>query len=225
MNKYKFTASERYAVYTTHGEKCYICGKPIDMKSMHIDHVIPESLLLDNEEMHRVFELHGLSSKFDINSFKNWLPSCSSCNLKKSARVFEPSLLFQIAIENAIGKSKRAIELSEKLVSRTLVTKAINTIERASESGVLDEEIIESLRPLINFHIQERNVTLFNEPIRITPEFKIISESNGIRIVKGRYGIGGGPIGPNVNSSFYCACGASAWNGARCVRCGEMSDD
>ena len=45
LSKYSFGAEERYAVYTVHGERCYLCGKPIDFASMEVDHVIPGSLL------------------------------------------------------------------------------------------------------------------------------------------------------------------------------------
>ncbi len=46
MNKYRFSAEERYAVYAVHNEKCYACSIAVDLKSMQVDHIIPESLLI-----------------------------------------------------------------------------------------------------------------------------------------------------------------------------------
>jgi len=44
MAKYSFNSVERFTVYITYGEKCYICAAPVDLQSMQVDHIIPESL-------------------------------------------------------------------------------------------------------------------------------------------------------------------------------------
>jgi hypothetical protein len=47
LSVYNFSPAERYAVWTAHGEKCYICTRPIDLKTMEVDHLVPESLIGD----------------------------------------------------------------------------------------------------------------------------------------------------------------------------------
>lgn len=76
MVKRKFSDAERYAIYTAHKEKCYMCTKPVDLYSMQVDHVIPETLADDLEELAKTIQSLGLPENFDIQSFENWLPSC-----------------------------------------------------------------------------------------------------------------------------------------------------
>lgn len=226
MAKYKFSAAERYAIYTTHSEKCYLCGEPIDLKSMHVDHIIPEELLSNKPLLETHLRLFGLPKNFGINTFSNWMPSCSPCNQRKSSTIFNSTPIVQLELQKAIAKADKAYELAKKTVNKATIIKALNTLERANENGDLNQETIELLKPLIRFHLEERNPELLDEPIKLAPLYEVISEKNSIRTVKGPYGIGSGPIQPNVNGDFICStCGSTAWNGARCVICGTMNDD
>ena len=72
--KDKFSAAERAAVFTLPGEKCYLCATPLDLKTMQVDHVIPESLLADAKRLSAAIVSLGRPKDFDVNSFENWLP-------------------------------------------------------------------------------------------------------------------------------------------------------
>src|SRR4051812_27661656 len=74
--KHVFSAAERYAVFKTHGARCYMCREPVDMASFQVDHVIPESLLDDPERLKHALADLGRLATFEINSFENWLPAC-----------------------------------------------------------------------------------------------------------------------------------------------------
>ena len=113
MSKYSFSVSERYAVYTVHGERCYLCNKPIDFASMEIDHVIPESLL-GTKHLSEVLNKYGLTSDFSINGFENWLPSCRKCNNEKSDHIFNPTPIIQVLLDKLAAKREKALELSQK---------------------------------------------------------------------------------------------------------------
>ncbi|MFT7037016.1 MAG: hypothetical protein ACJA2S_005558 [Cyclobacteriaceae bacterium] len=227
MTKYTFSNPQRFAIYVTHGEKCYLCNEPIDLKSMHVDHVIPESLLENKINLEKVLIDFGFPSTFDLNSYENWMPSCAPCNLKKLSEVFNPSPIIQIVLQKAIKKADSARELADKTVSKIAITKALSVLQKAEENGTLSDDIKSELAPLVEYQINERNSELVDQPIRLTPLYEVISESGGIKMIKGRYGIGGRPSGNAVHLSFDCPnCGSSgAWNGARCVVCGEMNDD
>lgn len=227
MSKYSFSHAQRFAVYVTHGEKCYICSSPLDLKTMEVDHVIPESLLETPEQLRKVIECLGRPKDFDLNSYSNWLPACRPCNGKKLATVFDPSLLIQIALQRAAERSPKAVELERGTVNRRTVMKALNVLERASEAGELDAEVIAALQPLVAFQASHRSPDLSGEVIRLTPLYEVLSDNGGLLIVRGPYGVGGRPSGPHVHSSFDCPnCGAiAAWNGARCVICGELNDE
>lgn len=194
---------------------------------MEVDHVIPESLLDTPERLQEVIELLGRPKDFDVNSYSNWLPACRPCNGKKLARIFDPSLLIQMAIQRAAERASKAESLERQTVSRKAVMKALNFLERASEAGELDDEVKAALQPLAAFQADNRSPDLSGEVIRLTPLYEVLSDNGGLQMIRGPYGVGGRPSGPHVHSSFDCPnCGAiAAWNGARCVICGELNDE
>lgn len=194
---------------------------------MEVDHVIPESLLNMPKRLQQVLESLGRPTDFNINSYENWLPACRSCNGKKLATVFEPSLLIQLTLQRAADRAEKAVIVERRTVSKVAIAKALNVLERANDAGELNEESKRLLQPLAAFQEEQRTHDLVGQPIRLTPLFEIISEAEGWRLVRGPYGVGGRPIGSQLHSSFDCHnCGAiAAWNGARCVICGEMNDE
>jgi len=76
MSGYKFTAAQRFAVYTVHGGTCYLAGEPLYLKSMRIDHILPRSLKDDPERLSVILEEYGLPHNFELDSLENWLPTC-----------------------------------------------------------------------------------------------------------------------------------------------------
>ncbi|MBA2713181.1 MAG: HNH endonuclease [Rubrobacteraceae bacterium] len=213
-------------MYTVHGEKCYMCGEPIDLLTMEVDHIIPESLLGDPTRLAKILADYDLSASFDLQSFANWLPACRTCNNRKRSRVFNPSPLIQIQLQIAEEKAPQVAALAIKRVSAQAASRAWNTIKRAAAVGHLSESIASDILEFASFHASRRASEVASEPMQLTPLIQVLSEKDGIRVLKGPYGVGGGPIGPSIHSSFYCStCGSAAWNGARCVVCGQMDDD
>lgn len=224
MSNYKFSPAERAAIYSTHGEKCYLCSKPLNLKTMEVDHIIPESLLKKPEELQNALKAFGLPSNFNINSFANWLPACGPCNGTKNDLVFMPSPIVQVHLQHAIAKAVDTKELAEKTVSEQKIANALNTLECARDDGKLDDDVIKEIGKFISQH---RQPDLSGQPIRLTPLYEIITEQNGIQLVRGPYGVGRRPAILVSHSSFSCpTCGSiAAWNGTRCVICGEINDE
>lgn len=253
MSKYSFSQSERFAVFTTHGPKCYICGCPVDLQTMHVDHIIPEDLLNSKERFETVLRDFDLPKDFDVNSFENWLPSCAPCNSKKGAAVFRTTPLIQMQLDRAADKADRARELARGTVGNATLSRSINTICRASEDTKLT---IEHLRPLIE-SMKKHNPELFEGvvdlyggrdggsggnslgfatakriPARIplTPFHTIVAEDEWRLMISAPYGTGYVPKTRNgvpPDGSFYCGfCGSlGPWSGARCLSCGHLNDD
>lgn len=224
MSTYKFSPAERAAIYSTHGEKCYLCGTPVNLKTMEVDHILPESLVGKPKELQAALNAFSLPSDFDLNSFANWLPACRPCNGTKKDLVFEPTPIMQVQLQCAIAKAPVAKELAAETVSQRKIANALNVLERAQDDGKLDAETIQTLGEFISQH---READLEGKPILLTPLYEILSEQNGVQIVRGPYGVGGRPAMAHPDASFSCPnCGSiAAWNGARCVICGEISDD
>src|SRR5437868_941679 len=115
MNKRAFTSAERYAVWLHHEKRCWLCLEPLRFFETTIDHVLPESLLNDDNQRTQIFAQYGLPRDFQINSFANWLPCHHRCNQQKSDRVlrFAPGnlLVLERLISLARNVEQTAVEV------------------------------------------------------------------------------------------------------------------
>lgn len=191
---------------------------------MEVDHIIPESFLEKPNELQAALSDFGLPSDFDLNSFANWLPACSPCNGAKNDLLFVSTPIIQVHLQHAVAKAADAQELAAEVVSKRKIANALNVLERAADDGKLDDKVFGTLG---EFMARHRQADLSGQPIRLTPFYEIITEKNGIQLVRGPHGVGGRPAIRDAHASFSCPnCGTiAAWNGARCVICGEMSDE
>lgn len=248
--KHSFTTAERWAVFTIHDARCYLCGKPIDFTSMEVDHIIPERLIEEPEEFADVRRAFALPMDFDINSHENWLPSCRRCNGQKSGAVFAPMPIVAVQLERASKKALAARDVEHRTISDKKLGDALALIEKAVTTSDLPAQ---KLKPLVQLYLdehpdavramlEERNerknqisrlglgFQMVPEPVlelRLTPFATVLYRSSGAEIVDTPYGIGFRPTDPSPGPSFYCGhCGSlGPWSGARCLSCGYLSDN
>ncbi len=226
MSDYKFKPSERYAVFTVHGETCYLCRRPIDMASFQVDHVIPERIASQPEALAQVRNSYGLPESFDLNTFENWLPACAPCNNSKRGTVFEALPIFAVVLRKASEKAEQARKIESDVRLDQQIGKAVTIIETAYQQGNLNTVHFDRLRPLVEYHEQHREPERALLPLLVGPGLEVLSRHGELLTVKGPYGIGVGRANPPEQGNFCCvACGYSAWNGARCVVCGTQDDD
>lgn len=78
----------RTAIFNSYKEKCAYCGRTIQQREMHIDHIIPSNMGFchDDEVNQYLQELEDMD--FIRDCIENYLPSCPPCNLEKSNRVY-----------------------------------------------------------------------------------------------------------------------------------------
>lgn len=169
--KYSFSLQERYAVYTVHGERCYLCKKPIDLKSMQVDHILPEYLEKKSDEFQSIKNEYGLDDDFNINCFENWLPSCPNCNSGKGSRVFKPVPAILTQLDKARSKAIKTEELCKKTHSKQKINRALNIIMTASTSNQIDDNMLDTLYPLIDYHSKVRNKNRKYDDVQLTPKF------------------------------------------------------
>lgn len=232
MGKRQFKESERYAIFVVHGEKCYMCTEPIDLMSMQVDHVIPESLERDAEKLLSVLANYGLPPSFDLQSFENLLPSCGHCNNRKKDSVFNVTLRIQLELERARAKAPRVADLEARVDNGRYLSKAWSSIKCAAQSDSLPIEIRKDIAAFQAFHRENRVPENVSEPIRVSPTveiledrgpvIRILQEHGGIRFVRGPYGIGGGPVDDTSIAARCGVCGGKFFNGPRCITCGNM---
>lgn len=196
------------------------------MVTFQVDHVIPGHLADKPEKYQSVIASYALPENFDLNSFENWLPSCASCNNQKRGAVFKALPIFAVQLQKASDKAVKARELATETRSKQQVSRAITILEAANEEGTLGELHLSRLKPLVEYHNEHREPELAESPIMLAPLLEILSQDGDLITVKGPYGIGVGRATPPSHGNFRCGtCGHSAWNGARCVVCGEQDDD
>lgn len=174
MSQYRFSSAQRYAIFLVHGMKCYLCGVPLDLASMAVDHVVPERLLATPSLLNAAKSDLGLPASFDLNSFENWMPACDSCNTRKAALQFRPSLLLQVTLQHLAEKADKARRLSDEVVSTRRVSIALSDLERAQEScGTFAGPIRVRLLALLGF-ATERSLVPRGQPLRLTPSFRLV---------------------------------------------------
>lgn len=165
MRKQGFTAAQRWAVWIVHGEKCYLDGHPIDLQSMQVDHIIPESLAEEPERLAQVLHDFGLPPGFDLNSYENWMPACGTHNNQKRAKVFNPTPLIQMYLARAAEKAGKAREVEHQSISRVAFAKATNVVMREAEAlGISTEEFVAFLDQLIQARVKEKGISYLPAP-------------------------------------------------------------
>lgn len=226
MSRYQFNVHQRYAIFTVHGERCYLCGRPIDLQTMQVDHIIPETLAENSGKLAATLEALGRPATFNVNSYENWLPSCAPCNNRKRDSVFEPAPIILIELDRAARRAMKVRETVEKAIHKAEITKALNLLERAAARKQLGESEISMMSELVLFHQEHRAPEAEGQPLRLTPLYQVLVDDGVRQIIKGPFGVGARPA-QRAHSSWSCSvCGSiGAWNGPRCVVCGTMDGD
>ncbi|WP_054782832.1 HNH endonuclease [Pseudovibrio denitrificans] len=215
MSKKKFSPAERYAVWTVHGEKCWLCGEPLPYTDMHIDHIIPEKLE-GTEALKGILEEFALPLDFELNTWANWMPAHATCNTKKLDHVFRPAPIILRQIEHAIAKSKTTQEIHDKYLSRRSLSIALDRVIEGIENGRLTPEQRDRFIAKLSVeHERNRSPEMHHQPIFLSPNLTILNEDKYRYTLKGPSGlIGTRPKGSRIDPSWDCPnCGPTMeWN-------------
>ena len=79
----KLNAVLREAMWIAHSKKCAYTHELIDLASMHVDHIIPESLAAKPEALAEIRSRLGLPDDFNLLGLENLLPAKPGANLQK----------------------------------------------------------------------------------------------------------------------------------------------
>lgn len=149
MAQQRFSDNFRYCIWKTFGHKCFYCSMPITLKSLEVDHLIPESLPSDRNKFVEAMQAYGLDLSFDVTSSKNLLPSCGPCNTKKHDNLLHPGYI-AIAL-SCIDKKLTELEScvtaqdNEKTLSQIL-----HTVSQALNKGrITSQQLNDGLSALI----------------------------------------------------------------------------
>lgn len=110
-----------------------------------VDHIIPEWLADEPEELARVLERYDLPADFNLNSYENWRPACSACNGRKVGRVFNPAPIILEELHRARDKADECRKREDAGVRDAEISKALVILERAVDRNELPYEKMEPL--------------------------------------------------------------------------------
>ena len=144
MSKQKFDATRREAFWDAYDRKCAYTGEVLDLDAMHIDHVIPESLLDDRPALDKLLTELGLPADFDIRGVGNLVVARTRRNLQKSdVLLSHANLRFFLDIANA--KKARVEANIAKIESRIARGLSLTRIEQLVEAGRLTRDELVAL--------------------------------------------------------------------------------
>src|SRR4051812_28398651 len=112
--KRAFTYAERFAVWEAFEGRCWWCDRPVYLKDMDVDHIVPESTLDDPTRLALMIVDLGLPSTFEVNDFGNWVPACKPCNMRKGAKPPSTAPAMIRALQDNQVRARSAIQLHSK---------------------------------------------------------------------------------------------------------------
>ncbi|MBK6263400.1 HNH endonuclease [Marivirga sp. S37H4] len=228
MAKHKFTYSEKYAVWETHGYCCYWCGDPLEIQQTTVDHVIPEHLEEKEDELNWVKEHYALPKEFEVNAFENWVPSHSNCNSRKSITLYKPSPAFIAILDSIIKKGSIARKKFESITKAKDRDKVIGKIMIDLEDGKITKDDLIALLGTTNEKVPDISEDVDGKlHIRVSNRWKVVNTmDNDLAMVSDGRMAGITPTNENPHISWSCPnCGSyGPWNGVMCMNCGMKSD-
>ena len=204
MAQQRFSDVHRRALWEGRRKRCLYCGKPLLFKELVIDHVIPEKIAKNAQQVDDLRITHGLGAGFDIAGDENLAPACHACNTDKIDRVFSPehAALILTQVEDRLSKvnrlkaryQKQAIDDDMMLgvsmaLERGLISPAeVGNILRRYETGDPEVNLYQSLQFVggVSVAALRRSEVgrLFDEPVALLncqPAHLDVEHSDGRR--------------------------------------------
>jgi len=231
--KKKFSIAERYAVWKSLGPICRWCKTPVGYADCHIDHIIPEKLLEDEEVLKSIVKKYKLNKTFQINSFYNWIPVHPSCNLSKQDQVIEGAPIFLELFQEVKRKIPATLKIYNNWNNQSKTAKITTLIEREAAKGLIDKKTVsrifaainDTLEPVVGLTGSTIDNKLFYVPS--TEVWSIICTENDFYKMQKEDMVGVTPIDPAAHPECLCTnCkNYGPWDGNKCLVCGNYSFD
>ena len=162
MTKHRFTIAEHFAIWRVYGQKCFYCEQPLAFTEITIDHVVPEHISDDAEQLRAIKILYGLDTDFSINDYCNWVPAHPHCNRGKAATVYPATPALIMILEKAQRKGKQARKEADRIKRSMKGDDVLGKLGIALQRGLVSGDdvmvVLDSMSP-------ERD---HDEPIVIT---------------------------------------------------------
>lgn len=165
MSKTSFDAPTRTGIWTANKTKCFYCYTDVEFKDLHIDHIIPESIL--EPQLKELILEYGLNESFTINSFENLVPTHRICNQRKTDDVLNKATILYY-----LGLNAKKVESVKKEINKLKRKGYFNQFSSKIASALEQDYLnIDELTKIIN---EKRSTDWIKKEIKlpIAIEFK-----------------------------------------------------
>ena len=161
MSKTKIEELYRLAIYNAYKGKCFYTDEPIAYQDFEVDHIIPESMASEIEDINK--RLH-LGDDFHINSIDNLVPCRPGVNIRKNNKMFSDNTLL-LYFEKTKAMKQTVVELHDKYKEKRQQDKGYKAIDLilSSSPNRLDE-LNDYIHKKVVEQWKEKKITL-NHPI------------------------------------------------------------
>ena len=133
MSKTRIEDALRLAIYEAYKGKCFYTEMPVSYLDFEVDHIIPESLASDLENIKNRL---NLNDDFHINSVENLVPCRPGINLRKNGDLFsDETLLFYF--ERTRKQGKNVVALYEKYKKQSRRGNGYKAIDKILAAGTI----------------------------------------------------------------------------------------
>ncbi len=151
MTKHRFTLAEHFAIWRVYGKKCFYCEQPLAFTAITIDHVVPEHVSDDAEQLQAIKILYGLNPDFSINDYCNWVPAHPHCNRGKGATVYPAKPALIMILEKVQRKGKQARKEADRIKTSMKGDDVLGKLGIALQRGLVSGDdvmvVLESMSP------------------------------------------------------------------------------
>jgi len=141
MNRERISYDKRFALWRAHAGRCPYCGLPVRFLDMQIDHILPERLMSDPQQLARLKSEYVLEETFDLHDYGNWLPTHAGCNSRKGAIVPDRNVALSW-ISLATGKAAQARAEEERYTRTLAADQVVGKLLAAVKRGRLTKEAV-----------------------------------------------------------------------------------
>ncbi len=127
----------RYTLFLAYERTCFYCHEFITkFADFQIDHFIPEN---PKKTLQSIIDECGLPAFFERNSYYNFTPMHSSCNIKKRARLHDKTTI-RMALHEIKQKIQRVEQVERNLIKDLDQVDVRQRLELAIEKNIISSE-------------------------------------------------------------------------------------
>jgi 5-methylcytosine-specific restriction endonuclease McrA len=179
----------RRAIFKVYGGKCFYTGNPIEYIDMQLDHIIPESMEDDREQLDVLIKLCGLGEGFELNSLINLVPTNRLENRRKSDILYKDSSIMHYFEQTSKNVHKIEKEIT-KLKKHNKFEENLSGVKASIDNDYNGKEKERAIERLIDYINNEETVFSRSDEIYAFENMQIYkryTERVGIEAVLPRY--------------------------------------